>query len=253
MGIKIGYTTIMHEPRINFGLSMNDYAVCSIIYHLSNNPKAPVPGWCIASREQIGKFLGLSRRTVCNVVDNMVEMGLVAIQEPTRFTQTTDEWYDNFECFNPQITDMQNVQGMQNLHRGDADIAQGGYAKSAHNNNNLNNNIILNNSKSKLFLKIFNTVTGKNCRVLDKNTTARINTIFEEHTEAEVETVIKNAFKNEYHQSTQHTYLTPEFICRPVKFDQYLNVKHGTPQQNNSTNTKAPRTSDSGGKKDNFD
>ena len=45
-GIKYGFTTIQHDPRLKFELSTEAYCVADAIYNLSNNPSSIAPGWC---------------------------------------------------------------------------------------------------------------------------------------------------------------------------------------------------------------
>lgn len=39
-GVKYGYTTIQHDPRLKFDLSNDAYCVADAIYNLSNNPSS---------------------------------------------------------------------------------------------------------------------------------------------------------------------------------------------------------------------
>lgn len=95
--IKLGYTTILHGPRKALGLSQNEYSVAALVYHLSNNPRSQVKGWCYASKEQLAAFLDISRRTIHRIVQTLVEKGLVEKQEETCFLRTTSKWYDEVE------------------------------------------------------------------------------------------------------------------------------------------------------------
>lgn len=71
------YTIINHEARIKFGLTINEYAVADLIYHLSNNPKSEVPGWCYASKEKIAELLGLTKRGINKIIQKLVEKKLI--------------------------------------------------------------------------------------------------------------------------------------------------------------------------------
>jgi len=136
-------------------------------------------------------------------------------------------------------------------------------AKPDHSNNN-NSNIEFSNNESfgadfiGWFLKTFNRLTkkgeGRGHRMIDTKTRENIIKLLKAgYKKTDFEDAIKNAHENEYHVSTGHTYLTPEFICRPVKFEQYLNANNGGSKKPNNPDTKPVRTSDSGGKKDSFD
>lgn len=97
--IKLGFTTIMHDPRLRFDLTNNDYCVCDAIYHLSHNPQGAVFGWCYASREKLGSFFGISRSTVINIIKKLLAKGLIEINPETDYLRTTQLWYESFVMF----------------------------------------------------------------------------------------------------------------------------------------------------------
>lgn len=89
------YTIILHQPRKRLGLSLMEYCVADCIYHLSNNPRSKVLGWCYSSKENIAKFLGTSSVTIFNNIDKLIEKGLVEKDNETKYLQTTKKWYEN--------------------------------------------------------------------------------------------------------------------------------------------------------------
>ena len=97
--ITLGFTTIMHDPRLKYELSNNDYCIADAIYHLSHNPNAAVIGWCYASRQTIASFFGISRQTVLNSLHSLEKKKLIEINEETRYIRTTKEWYENFVMY----------------------------------------------------------------------------------------------------------------------------------------------------------
>ncbi len=97
--VKLGYTTIQHDPRLRFELSNNDYCLADAIYHLSHNPESSVCGWCYASREKLGKFFGLSRQTVISIIKKLQGKGLVEVNQDTNHIRTTQLWYSEFVMF----------------------------------------------------------------------------------------------------------------------------------------------------------
>lgn len=94
--IKLGFTTIQHEPRIHYGLSNNEYCIADAIYHLSNNPDSIAPGWCFAKRETIGDYFDLSRRTVINAISKLKTKGLIQMDKDTNYLRSTQIWYNDF-------------------------------------------------------------------------------------------------------------------------------------------------------------
>jgi len=97
--VKLGFTTIQHDPRLRFELSNNDYCVADAIYHLSHNPKGAVLGWCYASRETIGLFFGITRQAVITILKKLQKKGLIEINGETNYLRTTQMWYENFVMF----------------------------------------------------------------------------------------------------------------------------------------------------------
>lgn len=97
--VKLGFTTIQHDPRLRYQLSNNEYCIADAIYHLSHNPDSIAPGWCFARREKLGKFFGLSRRTVITAVSKLKAKGLVEEDKETSYLRTTKLWYEDFIVF----------------------------------------------------------------------------------------------------------------------------------------------------------
>lgn len=89
------YTTILHPVRKAFGISCNDYCVADMIYNLSANPAAPILGWCNASRQTLADAMGLSRKSVIDIIGKLEEKGLVERQQATDYLRTTSLWYDS--------------------------------------------------------------------------------------------------------------------------------------------------------------
>lgn len=93
MKTQVNYTTINHVARERLQLSWLEYGLCDLIYNLSNNPKSPVPGWCFASRETLGKRLGLSRRAIFDMIDRLIDRKLIDRHPETKNLRITIDWY----------------------------------------------------------------------------------------------------------------------------------------------------------------
>lgn len=121
---------------------MNDYVLCDMIYHLSNNPKY---NWCVISKETMALELWLSKRCIHNMLDDLFEKWLILKDDVTKFLKTSDRWYNDFILYSAE-----NAQVVQNLQYDSAKSAHNTVqkvhsdsAKSAHNNidnNNIDNN-----------------------------------------------------------------------------------------------------------------
>jgi len=109
--IKLGYTTIQHDPRLRHNLSNNEYCIADAIYHLSHNPDSIAIGWCFARREKLGKFFGLSRRTVINAIQKLKDKGLIEVDAETNYLRTTKKWYEDFILF--ELHEKEKNMGVQ--------------------------------------------------------------------------------------------------------------------------------------------
>jgi len=89
------YTTIIHKVRLSLGMTCNEYCVADIIFALSNNPDSKVSGWCFASRETIGEFIGINESTVRRIVEKLIEKKLVEKEESLKYLRTTSLWYQS--------------------------------------------------------------------------------------------------------------------------------------------------------------
>lgn len=148
--MKIGYTTIMHEPRIKLDLTVSEYCVLDLVYRLSTNPTAPITGWCSMSKDNMHLFLGMTRRTLFNVLNRLEENGFLTKSSDGRLLQTTNKWIKNVVNFNFKISDMDSAK----VALGDsAKFALGHSAKVALKNNINNNNKRENKNLAFSFLK----------------------------------------------------------------------------------------------------
>lgn len=98
MSINSGlqFTSINHVARKKLGLNLVEYAVVDSIYHLGNYRDNPNPGWCTASKEYIGDFIGYSGRQVFRIVDKMIKKGLIERDEAGNLI-ASQEWYETVQ------------------------------------------------------------------------------------------------------------------------------------------------------------
>lgn len=87
------YTHILHNAREELGLSVIEYCVADTICHLSISPISAVPGWCYMSRPRMAALLGISRRSIFNIIDRLTQLGLVVRQDDSGYLKTTNKWY----------------------------------------------------------------------------------------------------------------------------------------------------------------
>ncbi len=140
------FTTINHRARKVLKLTVFEYCVFDSIYHLSNNPK--YKGWCIASLDYIGDFIGCDEKTIRRARIKGINEGLLKIPEnktgvrDNRIT-TTQKWYDIAvldKTWTKCPDDLDKMSGKE------ADVPD----KMSNNNDNVNKDINKNNVAEKI-------------------------------------------------------------------------------------------------------
>ena len=141
------YTVIQHGPRKKHWLSVIECCLADSIYHLSNNPRFPR---CMKSKDSLADDLGISRRSVFDMLSKLIAMWFIE-KDAWKGLRTTVKRYDEFvECKNctVQVSDEDDSaefapysaenapDTVQNLHSDSAEFA-------------LNNNIYNNNENNK--------------------------------------------------------------------------------------------------------
>ena len=89
---KTRFTHVDHTIREKYDLTMNAYAIADSIAKLQ---RLNAGGLCYASKNYLGKFINLSRKTVINILNKLVEKGLVVRLGGN--LRTTEKWDRNFE------------------------------------------------------------------------------------------------------------------------------------------------------------
>lgn len=93
MNLTFNYTTINHIARKDMKLSMHEYALCDLVYHLSSSPKSLYPGWCYASKDTLGELLDLTKQTVHSLIKKLLDRGLLEKSIETKHLKVTFDWY----------------------------------------------------------------------------------------------------------------------------------------------------------------
>ncbi|HDZ18836.1 hypothetical protein LCGC14_0641510 [marine sediment metagenome] len=88
------YTLIIHRARISLGITFTEYCLADSIYHLSNNPRGKIQGWCTAAKKTLGFYAGIKRWQVNNLLKKLIEKKLVEKDKQTSYLRTTNKWYD---------------------------------------------------------------------------------------------------------------------------------------------------------------
>ena len=138
MDKKPNYTVIIHTIRIDLGLSCNEYCLADIIYHLSNNPNSAVKGWCYAGKDTIANYLGITERSVFNIINKLVEQKILEKDEATKHLRTSQLWYDKV------IINSINEKSAVSMKKVQSEYEKSSvnrYEKSSYNSNSSNKNI----------------------------------------------------------------------------------------------------------------
>ena len=89
------FTKIDHQAKMTLGLSFIEYSIADSIYQLSTNPRSKNAGWCSASKQYLGEFIGVSREHVSRVITKLVELELLEKKsDKSKLLRTTAKWYE---------------------------------------------------------------------------------------------------------------------------------------------------------------
>ena len=92
MNNSLKYTIIDHNFRKLNNLSLTEYCLCDMIYHLSKNKNNIHNGWCFMNKENQAVNLGVSRQTISTLEKKMIDSGFLEKDETTSWTRTTKKW-----------------------------------------------------------------------------------------------------------------------------------------------------------------
>jgi uncharacterized phage protein (TIGR02220 family) len=94
--------------------------------------------------------------------------------------------------------------------------------KKADNDNVNDTDTDINSSK---LLSVFNSILGKQARVVNAKTKTQIKDRLKEgYTKEDIVNAIRNASKDPHHIEFNYKYLTLEFITKPDKLDRFVNM-----------------------------
>lgn len=87
------FSIIYHSFRIKNDLSMNEYVLCDMIYHLSNNKNSTVNGWCFASKQHLADTIGISKRATFDMIKRLLSNNFLEInEENNQLLRTSSKW-----------------------------------------------------------------------------------------------------------------------------------------------------------------
>ncbi len=192
------YTVIMHDVREKYKMTLTEYAIADSIYHLQNNEKHI----CTASREYLGKFVGISERHAKRVVIDLVSKGLIVKVGPN--LTTTTRWND---CYLKKDDNKSPEKGQNVPVERD---------KMSPNNNTIKTNIYIKDGKK--LLDYLNAKTQRKFKVVHTNT---INAL-KIYNIDELKKIIDCKMKEWGNDVKMRKFLRQETLFRASHLDTYL-------------------------------
>ena len=101
-GEEARYTLILHSARKALDITINEYCLADTVHKLSGN-RSTVPGWWYASKEHLGSVLGVSRRSIHNMINSLKGRGILELQEDTGYLRTTEAWREAVEVLRSKV------------------------------------------------------------------------------------------------------------------------------------------------------
>lgn len=89
------YTTIIHPVRKEFKLSCNEYCVLDTIMRMQNNESH----WCYMSKETMAKDFDLSKQSVINIINSLIDKELVYKSPATKHLRVTSVFLDSLNDY----------------------------------------------------------------------------------------------------------------------------------------------------------
>jgi hypothetical protein len=234
------YTTIVHQAREDLGISLNEYALADIIYHIQNNPNSSHYGWCYASKEYLGRCIGVSKQAIHSILKRLYKLEILEQQPDTKHLRTTNKWYEAVVILVNE--GKETLPMVKKVYSDGKESLPETSKESLPNNNIINNNNIDNtvppkgdttkyNGYKKEYIQdyidFFNKLFNSNFRV----TPARENKLklrFKTYTGDEILKALQNLSKSKFHQGDNDRgwKADPDFLIRSdEQIDIWLNKK----------------------------
>ena len=96
------YTMVLHSARKKLDISINEYCFADSVHKLSTT-HSPVPGWCFASKEQLGQSLGVTRQSIHSMINRLKAKGLIEVDPATGYLRSSQVWRDTVEVTRARI------------------------------------------------------------------------------------------------------------------------------------------------------
>lgn len=94
MTAELHYTTLYHQARKALGLTVIEYCIADMVYHLCNNPSQESNGWCFSSRQYFAEELGVGEATIYRAITKLIKLGILTKHSSTSMLKCTPLWYE---------------------------------------------------------------------------------------------------------------------------------------------------------------
>ena len=107
-------TTINEVAREVLHITRDEYALCSYIQYRQADRRGRA-GWCVDSKDEVAKFVGITRAGLYKMVDRLAKESLLFVEPKSGALQVTEKWIDTeSEC--KQSLQSKNDERKQSLH-----------------------------------------------------------------------------------------------------------------------------------------
>ncbi len=101
---NVTYNMIIHQAREEFKLNVLEYAIVDTIDKLSRSDKGILAGrWCFSKHENLGKCMGVSKKTIDRMLPGLLKKKLLEKDERTKWLRTTDRWTERVNFYKGKL------------------------------------------------------------------------------------------------------------------------------------------------------
>jgi len=90
----LSFTHIHEAVRAHFGISRDEYALCSYVQTWAANPKNQYPGWCNRTQKEVALWVGITDRGLRKMLIKMQALGLVERDSTSGKCRITEFWFE---------------------------------------------------------------------------------------------------------------------------------------------------------------
>ncbi len=85
---RADFCTVDFRKKRESALTLNEYVLLDITARLSDGN-----GWCDVSKDCLADILNISRQSIFNLINKLINNNWLERDSKTKFIRTTDKWY----------------------------------------------------------------------------------------------------------------------------------------------------------------